>query len=160
MGKRQSHRLGDPLRFHHLSPPQSSPTEIAAPSQPQDLPPQNSDVLGDASSFAQSNGAEAIYTNRVLLLLQPYSIMDQVLNSSLTSFRIYALSFSQMNALVFHEFLFTFDVICRLDNLLVSARMFPDSMIFWCQAALQNAVAEQSNPSSQSSSILFSIRDH
>ncbi|KAG5513101.1 hypothetical protein RHGRI_038488 [Rhododendron griersonianum] len=39
----------------------------------------------------------------------------------------------------------------RLDNLLVSARMFPDSVIFWCQAALQNAVAEQSNPSSESS---------
>ncbi|KAG5513107.1 hypothetical protein RHGRI_038493 [Rhododendron griersonianum] len=38
-----------------------------------------------------------------------------------------------------------------LDNLLVSARMFPDSVIFWCQAVLQNTVAEQSNPSSQSS---------
>ncbi|KAG5513090.1 hypothetical protein RHGRI_038477 [Rhododendron griersonianum] len=55
---------------------------------------------------------------------------------------------SPMNALVFLRFLFHF---CRLDNLLVSARMFPDSVIFWCQAALQNTVAEQSNPSSQSS---------
>ncbi|KAG5513108.1 hypothetical protein RHGRI_038493 [Rhododendron griersonianum] len=57
-------------------------------------------------------------------------------------------SFSPMNALVFLIFLFHF---CRLDNLLVSARMFPDSVIFWCQAVLQNTVAEQSNPSSQSS---------
>ncbi|KAG5513105.1 hypothetical protein RHGRI_038492 [Rhododendron griersonianum] len=39
----------------------------------------------------------------------------------------------------------------RLDNLLVSARIFPDSVIFWCQAALQNAVAEQSNAYCQSS---------
>ncbi|KAG5513110.1 hypothetical protein RHGRI_038495 [Rhododendron griersonianum] len=39
----------------------------------------------------------------------------------------------------------------RLDNLLVSARKIPDIVIFWCQAALQNAVAEQSSPSSPSS---------
>ncbi|KAG5513106.1 hypothetical protein RHGRI_038492 [Rhododendron griersonianum] len=59
------------------------------------------------------------------------------------------LSHVTMHALVFLEFLFTF--ICRLDNLLVSARIFPDSVIFWCQAALQNAVAEQSNAYCQSS---------
>ncbi|KAI8560893.1 hypothetical protein RHMOL_Rhmol04G0291500 [Rhododendron molle] len=36
-------------RSSTLSPTQSSPTEIAVPSQPQDLPPKNSDALGDAS---------------------------------------------------------------------------------------------------------------
>ncbi|KAI8560894.1 hypothetical protein RHMOL_Rhmol04G0291600 [Rhododendron molle] len=36
-------------RSSTLSPTQSSPTEIAAPSQPQDLSPKNSVALGDAS---------------------------------------------------------------------------------------------------------------
>ncbi|KAE9455484.1 hypothetical protein C3L33_12614, partial [Rhododendron williamsianum] len=49
-------------RFSTLSPTQSSPTEIAAPSQPQDLPPKNSDALGDAS-FLYSLMAQFLMCN-------------------------------------------------------------------------------------------------